>query len=531
MIIKIAMAAALSAVAAWMPALGQAGSVGEAIRAYEDEDYRSAYKFFKNEEIVNPASGLAQLYLGHIDAAYGVLADAADRYIRALSYLPKDDYDNRIKALRPLVSILTQFEGGRKKALEIVERETKISGKTTMLLFCKASCDRYNERNLDLWRSVANAHVSDEVDKYAYESIAKIFRDRGDLSGAIVAYTNALKASPVDKRLLQDRASAYWQIGDTAAAVGDACLNLLANRENVDHCVLHMCYDKVQSTLDGMRGGAYGLSVDFAKLSVAYQAIRGTDAYEISKSDILRQVGFQGVVLSEVGLYGKAEEAFLAADGRKPELGTVCHMACNYERMGNFSESKRCLDVAAGMNPTDVSIYKRQADLCIMSRDAAGAKAYADTVLALEPISSIGSPLRAYWLYDDREKAEQLARGYLESASQRERPYPSPYVSGSELYCFAIAGDTLNFARGVEAARKYGDGSDWFVIALAYASTGCENEAIDAISTAFDRGFYHFVYIDKSPEFEWLKYSERFNSMMSRIQEEQMRRIERLLNE
>lgn len=531
MIIKIAMAAALSAVAAWMPALGQAGSVGEAIRAYEDGDYNKAFTLLKNEEIVNPTNGLAQIYLAKIDFAYGDKASAVDKYINALKLLPKEDYDNRILAVRAIVSIMSQFEGGGKKALEIVEKEMKISGKTDMLLYCKAACDRYNPNNLDVWRSVADAHISGEVDRYAYESMAKILRDRGDLKGAIDAYSAALKLSPYDKRLLQDRASAYWQIGDTAAAVGDACLNLLANRENVDHCVLHMCYDKVQSALDGMRGGAYGLFVDLAKFTVAYQSIRNVDTYEISKKDAPRQVGLRGVALSEVGLYGKAEEAFLADDGRKSERNTVCHMACNYERMGNFTEAKRCLDVAAGMDPTDVNIYQRQADLCIMSRDAAGAKAYADTILALKPISSMVSPLRAYWLYDDREKGEQLVRSYLEAASQSERSFPSPYVSGSELYYLAIAGDTLNFARGVEVARKYGDGNDWFVIALAYASKGCEDETIDAISTAFERGFCHFVYIDKAPEFVWLKYSERFNSMMARMQEEQTQRIERLLNE
>lgn len=235
-------------------------------------------------------------------------------------------------------------------------------------------------------------------------------------------------------------------------------------------------------------------------------------------------------VLSNVGLYGKAEESILAdSEAMQGSLGLL---ATNYLRMGNFPAAKRYLDIALGLKPTDVNLYRSQAELCILSGDADGAKAYADTILALLPHSSMPEPLRAYRLYYGWGKVtEALAQSCLEYADSVGTLFPSPYVSGSELFYYAIAGDTLNFARGVEVARQYGDCDDWFDIALAYASTGCEEETIDAIYTAFERGFCHFVYIDKAPEFEWLKYSERFNSMMSRMQEEQVRRIERLLNE
>lgn len=531
MIIKIAMAVALSAVTAWMPALGQYGSVGEAIRAYEDRDYNKAFNLLKNEEIVNPTNGVVQIYLAKIDVAYGDRASAVDKYLNALKLLPKNDYENRILAVRSLVSILSKFEGGGKKALEIVEKEMKIFGKTDMLLFCKAVCDRYDAKNLDDWRSVAASHISDDIDFYAYESIAKILRDRGDLQGAIDAYSAALKLSPYDDKLLQDRASAYWQVGDTAAAVGDACLNLLANRTEIDHSVLLTCYDACRSALEKLRDGRYGSVVDFAEFVNAMRACRYADAYETSRGESFRRLNSHSSVLSCIGLYGKAEESMLADSETLTSPSSLGLLATNYLRMGDFPAAKRYLDMALGMKPTDVDLYRSQAELCILSDDADGAMAYADTILALCPHSSMPEPLRACYINYERGKAKALAQSYLEYADSVGTQFPSSYVSGSEIYYYAMAGDTLNFARGVEAARKYGDSDDWFNIALAYASTGHEEEAIDAISTAFERGFCHFIYVEKAPEFEWLKYSDRFNTMMARAQEEQTRRIERLLNE
>lgn len=531
MIINLSLPFALVALTIGTTALAQGGNIDEAIMAYERRDYRGAYKLFKNEETVNPASGLARLYLAHIDVAYGEKGSAADSYLNALKLLPKDDYEHRIQALRPLVSILSQSDGGSAKALEIVEKEMKIFGNTDMLLFCKAACDRYNARNIDTWRTVADAHISDDIDLYAYESIAKISRKNGDLNGAIEAYSAALNVSPTDNSLLNDRASAYWMAGDTSAAVNDACLNFLANNTQVNHSVLLMCYDRIQSTLDMMRDGRYGHLVDLAKFLIAYEANRYADAYELSKAEDFKMLGLYGGALSAVGLYGKAEEA-LAADGdNKNALRRLGMQARNYERMGNFSDAKRCLDMAIGMDPANVDYYMSQAELCLMSNDAAGAAAYADTILALMPVSSMPTLLRAYIQHDEREKAKQLAQNYIETKARCDDPFPAPYVAGSQLFYYAIAGDTLSFARGVDSAWKYGNCDDWFNIALAYVATGREDEAIDAISTAFERGFCHFVYIEKAPEFHWIMFSEKFNDMMARMQEEQTRRIERLLND
>lgn len=351
---------------------------------------------------------------------------------------------------------------------------------------------------------------------------------KGDFKGAIDAYSAALSLAPNDKGALRERSIAYWAVGDTLAAARDVIRNCMLNLRPIDVGFLHTCYDQCCKALAEVHSeSSAAFDINWGRIYLATFANRWTEAYEFSKG--LPSISER--VLENVGLYGKAEEALLADKSLDSNVGGLRCLADTYRRMGNFAAAKRYLDKAVALTPDEVAPYKEQADLCILSGDLRGAAAYADTLEALNSAYASFFRMRVFLQRGEWTAAHNQASEYAKNWDGSDSYYRSDYIPGEALFAYVMADDTLSFARGVDSARKYGDCNDWFYIAQAYAMSADEEAAIEAISTAFDRGFCSFVLIEKSPEFDVLRFNDEFNDLIRRKQEEQTSRLEKLLND
>lgn len=466
--------------------------------------------------------------------------------------------------------------------------------------------------------TVLQANISPSVNKEVHKSIGKVLGSKGDLDGAISAYTAALAIAPNDEQLLGLRSSAYLHTADTLSAIRDLCRNLIANPQARDRDILRMYYPYIQKALDDLATESAtdpaNHDVANAKVELALRYGHTAEAYRLSKELTGVTPSLQAQALIGIGLYRQAKSLLLASDSLQsnPEELRVLAEACM--RMGDLAAAHMYLNQAAALNPANPLIYAAQAEVSLLSDNLDAAAAYADTACALNPTAALMETLRIceqkgdyrsagalasecsnkwwykaddnWWEHERMQKRKFIEQMYSDDTQEAEAdPYedadddeeeevdadviaeeddedyddweksvstpgwalslkhrlwawdgptvaPQPSCSiGYYVYSAAIEGDDEGLKCAVDMARKEGTGYDWYYIALAYATTGADDLAADALSTAFSRGFCHFHLIEDALEFESLAESDKFANVVSRLKNEHVKSIASLLDD
>lgn len=508
------------------------GLMRSAIECYDNGDRQKAYYFLEKELRNNPTNGLAYLYKAKVYSSYS-LEFAFRNLAEAMTYIPESDEKNYVDAVILMATCLNDA-GETDMAVEELDNLLARHSSFEALRLRTLIASDDDSAIADAYKVIGATH-DDDVKSSAYEHIALRLMSKGQLTEASAAVSEALRLVPYGETALDVVTLINIQQNRYKDAMRWACTNYLRNKGKyamtIVECIatLHpdSCFDVLREFKGNRTFSAYGVADLEARADLA--AHRYAQAYKVGRQFCCFTHRGMAKVAQNVGLFGEADSILTVCVAEGEDFALAAR-ARNRMYMGDFDSARRLWGEAIDAHPTDPVAYDGMANLCLLDRKYSDAYAYADTALQLG--------YKPAWLTMLRYKnmvyvtAEGHARYALSELSTPKReegmsamlpPSPEP---GYKLVLSAMANDTTLFEEVL--AKTAGFEDDWFFASMAYAILGEDDKALDALETAFDKGFCFFIEVVKAPEFAKLRNTERFASIMRKAQEKYMSTINEL---